>query len=235
MIHFSNSEKISAFDELAALFYERRFGQLSKSEFDLLMFKFIYEKMLKDAMCPDGTIDYAKCSDYKISKMLGLTEQRVRNLKVQYQLKYGEMDFDWEKAFAKLVENARYDSDTRKVVLNIPDPNLYIEIQNYIEETGAYVEKQLNSKILKIRAEYFIALVIKAEPEKSRKQIVDFLKAQFKESSKTDRKFEEKNIGKSLIEGACNITTIAANISSLISQENYVGKAVLKLISKWEN
>ena len=231
MIQFSDSDKIAAFDELAVLFYDRRFGQLSKSEFDLLMFKFIYEKMLRDSTCADGTIDYAKCSDYKISKMLGLTEQRVRNLKVQYHLKYGELDFDWEKAFAKLVENARYDSDARKVVLNIPDPNLYIEIQNYIEETGAYVEKQLNSKILQIRAEYFIALVLKAEPEKSRKQIVDVLKTQFKETSKTDKKFEEKNIGKSLIEGACNVTSIASNISSLISPENIIGKAVLDLIS----
>lgn len=56
--------------------------------------------------------------------------------------------------FAKLTENTRYDQDTGKVILSIPNPNLALEIQNFIEDSGAYVEKQLNAKLLQIRAEY---------------------------------------------------------------------------------
>lgn len=230
MYEFTTEEKIRFFDEIATKFYNRNFGLLSKAEIDLLMFKFFIEKIENENRYSDGTINYSKCSDYSISKRLGITEQRVRNLKVQYQLKYGD-DIHWQESFAKLVENARYDETTRRIVLNIPDPNLYIEIQNYIEENGAFVEKQLNSKILQLRAEYFIALVVASETEKTRKQIIKFLKAQFRETNKNEKEFDEKDIGKTLINAACNVTSVAANISSLISPDNLIGRALMKLLT----
>ena len=57
-------------------------------------------------------------------------------------------------------------------MINIPDPNLFIEIQNFIEDQGAYVEKQLNSKILQLRIEYYIDLIVALEPDTSRKKII---------------------------------------------------------------
>ena len=62
----------------------------------------------------------------------------------------------WIFAFATLSKNARFDESTHKITVSIPDPNLFYEIQNYLEESGAYIEVQLNSKILQIRAEYFL-------------------------------------------------------------------------------
>jgi hypothetical protein len=228
-ISFTKEEKAQLFDEIAGHFYNANFGQLSKSDMELMMFHFYVDKLISDNQNPDGTIDYRKCSDYKISKDLGITQQRVRNLKVKKQLIY-PIQYDWKSALATLTENARYDKDSKKVVLNIPDPNLYLEIQNFIEENGAYVEKQLNSKVLQIRAEYYIDLIITLEPEGTRKSIIKALKEQFKESGKEDSKFDERNIGKSLIDNGANITTIAANISSIISPENKVGIALISLL-----
>ena len=116
--------------------------------------------------------------------------------------------------------------------MNIPDPNLYIEIQNFIEEKGAYVEKQLNSKILQIRAEYYIDLVISFESSKTKEEIIKSLKKQLKDSGKDESVFDENNIGKTLIDGAVNVTTVAANLSTLISPENLVGVALIKLLQK---
>lgn len=176
-------------------------------------------------------MDYHKCSDYKISKDLGITQQKVRNLKVKNQL-INPIQYDWMRAFASLTENARYDKESKKVTLNIPDPNLYLEIQNFIEEQGAYVEKQLNSKVLQLRAEYYIDLILTVEPEETRKKVIKELKKQFKNSGKDDSAFDERSIGKSIIDIGADITTIAAGLGPIITPTNYIGMALLKLLTR---
>lgn len=228
---FTTEEKAALFDAIADHYYYRNFGQMLKSDMDLLMFHFYIDKMIASLRTENGSVDYTKCSDYIISKELGITQQRVRNLKVKNQLVY-PIEFDWKAALARLIENARYDRKTGKVVLNIPDPNLYIEIQNFIEEQGAHVEKQLNSKLLQLRAEFFIDLLVSLESEKARKAIVKHLKKQVKDLGKEDSVFDERNIGKSLIDATVNITTVAANLSSLVSPQNQIGIALLKLLAE---
>ena len=195
-----------------------------------MMFNFYIKKMIEDNKEQDGTIDYNKCSDYKISKDLGITQQRVRNLKVKNQL-INPIAFEWEKAFAKLVSNAKFEN--QKVIISIPDPNLFYEIQNFLEEQGAYIDKQLNSKLLVIRVEYFIDLLVSLEPEQNRKEVIKEIKKVFKEQTKSQKQFDEKNIGKSLIDGAVNITTILSNISTIASPKNNILIALSTLVSKF--
>lgn len=227
---FTQEEKAKYFDEIAAHFYERNFGSISKQDMELLMFKFYLEKLIDSNLRADGTIDYNLCSDYKISTDLGITQQRVRNLKVKKQLVYPKT-FKWEKALAHLTENARYDSTTKKIVISIPDPNLYLEIQNYLESEGTYIEKHLNSKLLVIRAEYYIDLVVMLENAESRKKVIKELKKLFKDKNV----FDERHIGESIIKGAVDITTILANISAVVSPENYLWKSLIDLIKKYTN
>lgn len=229
-VSFSDTEKIEMFDEIAAHFYAANFGQASKADIELMMFNFYIQKMIKDNQEQDGTIDYNKCSDYKISKDLGITQQRVRNLKVKNQL-INPIDFEWERAFAKLISNAKFEN--QKVIINIPDPNLFYEIQNFLEEQGSYIDKQLNSKLLVIRIEYFIDLLVSLEPESNRKEVIKEIKRVFKEQSKSKKQFDEKNIGKTLIDGAVNIITILANISTIASPENRILKALMGLVNKF--
>ncbi len=230
-VMFEPEEKIRLFDEIADCFYNANFGQLSKADMELMMFRFYIEKMISDNQNADGTIDYQKCSDYKISKDLGITQQRVRNLKIKNQLTH-PIEYDWKLAFAKLTENARYDNCSRKVIINIPDPNLALEIQNFIEDSGAYVEKQLNSKILQIRAEYYLDLIVALEPEQNKKKIVKALKKQFSESSKGNVVFDESNIGKSFFDADLNIKAALEIISSIISGGNPILKALSDLLQK---
>ncbi len=229
-VSFSDTEKIEMFDKIAAHFYEANFGQASKADIELMMFNFYIQKMIKDNQEQDGTIDYNKCSDYKISKDLGITQQRVRNLKVKNQL-INPIDFEWEKAFAKLVSNAKFEN--QKVIISIPDPNLFYEIQNFLEEQGAYIDKQLNSKLLVIRVEYFIDLLVSLEPEHNRKEVVKEIKRVFKEQSKSEKQFDEKNIGKTLIDGAVNITTVLNNISTIVSAKNSIMISLSTLVNKF--
>ena len=226
-VSFSDPEKIEMFDEIASHFYEANFGQSSKVDIELMMFNFYIKKMIRDNQEQDVTIDYNKCSNYKISKDLGITQQRVRNLKVKNQL-INPIEFKWEKAFAKLVKNAKYEH--QKVIISIPDPNLFYEIQNFLEEQGAYIDKQPNSKLLVIRVEYFIDLLVSLEPEHNRKEVVKEIEKVFKEQTKSEKRFDVKNIEKTLIDGAVNITTILANISSVISPGNVIYSAISGLV-----
>ncbi len=226
-VSFSDEEKIKMFDEISNHFFNANFGQTSKSELELMMFNFYIKKMILANKNQDGTIDYNTCSDYKISKDLGITQQRVRNLKVKNQL-VNPIEFDWQKAFAQLITNAKFEK--LKVTINIPDPNLYYEIQNFLEEQGAYIERQLNSKLLIIRIEYFIDLFISVEPENNQEKIKKAIKKAYKEQVSSEKIFNEKNIGKSLIDSALNITTLLANISSLVSPANAIFFALLDLI-----
>lgn len=230
-VSFTEKEKAILFDRISAYFYEANFGQASKSDIELMMFRFYIEKMIADNRAEDGTIDYTKCSDYKISKDLGITQQRVRNFKVKNQL-ICPIEYDWKTALAHLTENARYDKVTKKVTLNIPDPNLYLEIQNFIEENGAYVEKQLNSKVLQLRAEYYIDLILSLEDSMTRKEIIKEIKREFKESGKEDFLFDESAIGKTMLDAAVDVTTLATNLKTLISPENIIGTALMQLLTR---
>ena len=57
------------------------------------------------------------------------------------------------------------------------------------------------------------------------------IKKDYKEQCKDDKPFDDKNIGKSLISGAVNVTAVLANISSLISPNNEIFKMLTGLIT----
>lgn len=215
-VTFTPEEKAACFDQISSKFYQQNFGMASKVELELLMFHLYLDKLINENKSEDGTINYSKCSDYLIAKELGITQQKVRNLKIKKQLVY-PLAFDWKKSLATLTENARYDTVSHKITINIPDPNLFYELDNYIEETGGYVEMQLNPKILQIRVEYYIALLISMEDGATQKTIVRELKKKVKETTKTEAVFDDQNIANSLITTGVNLTTIAANITTLVS------------------
>lgn len=229
-VSFSDEEKAERFDRIASLFYNANFGQASKADIELLMFDIYIKKIISDNENDDGTIDYRKCSDYKISKDLGITQQRVRNLKVKNQLVH-PIEFDWKAALATLTCNARYDSNTKKITINIPDPNLFYEIQNFIEEQGAYVEMQLNSKILQIRVEYYIELILAIEPENTRKEVIKLIKSQLKGKNKNELKFDEKDIGRTLINLGIDALSIAESLSDMNSPGAIIWKALKVCLS----
>lgn len=66
-----------------------------------------------------------------------------------------------------------------KISLCIRDPNLFIEIQNLIEEQGGFIDLQLNSKVLSLREEYFVDLLLMLEPDDSKEKIIEILKDEF--------------------------------------------------------
>ena len=125
----SEKEKANAFDQIAEQYYMCNFGSISKADFDVLMFSIYLDRILENSEA-----DLNSYSDYKLSKLLGITQSRISSLKVKKELKYPYAGFDWKQSFLRLSENARYENG--KIKINIPDKNLYIEIKNFIESDG---------------------------------------------------------------------------------------------------
>lgn len=155
---FRDFDKASAFDRIAELFYDRNFSSSSKSEIELLMFSFYMEAIIHANQRADGVIDYAKCSDYEIAKQLGLTQDRVRTLKLKKQARY-PVAFDWQKSLESIKDSIRLDTAAKRIIIPVTDPNLNVEIRNYISSHGGFVDFESGKDYIRIRVEYFLMLM----------------------------------------------------------------------------
>lgn len=168
---FQNFDKADAFDKIAELFYNRNFSSASKSEIELLMFHFYMKAMIEANKKDDGTIDYAQCSDYEISKQLGITQEKVRGLKIKKQARYPEA-FDWQKSLMSIKDNIRLDDNAKRIIIPIPDPNLNAEIRNFISEHGGYIDFESGKDHIRIRVEYYLLLMCETFDEKEKKKFI---------------------------------------------------------------
>ncbi len=223
-LSFSDEEKIKNFDRLAEVFYQHNFGTVSKTDLELLVFDFAMNNILANINQNNGVLD-SSCSAYRISKLLGITQQKVDNLKVKRQLKY-PMDYNWQTNLAKLTKSALYDFSTNKLIIAIPDPNLFIEIQNFIEEKGGYIDLQMNKKLMHIRPEYFLELAYLAETDENKAQIEKEIRKQITKQKKESGKFEPSHMGKSLLNLAVNTTALISGLATLASTVPLIGSLI---------
>ncbi len=172
MIEFSNEEKIVIFDKIAQHYFEQNFGEMSKSDFELLLFSEYIEHLMKNK---DNFTDYA------LSKQLGITQSRIRSLKERYGLKYRvNKDFAWKDEIVESLKNAKYDEYTHNVKLLIQDVNVQLELRNYIEENGWYDEYSLNRKMSVIPLSGFIDIFVEDKDfnDEAREKIIEISKSE---------------------------------------------------------
>lgn len=164
-------------------YFNKNFGSLSKSEVDLLMFKFYLEDLIKNNKDEDGTVNYSIISDYKIAKELGITPQRVRNLKVKKELVFPQPNFNWKDSLRRVLENENAIRILNgNIKVNIPDPNLFYAIQDSIEDEGGYLDIQLNTKLLSVPIDDFMNLFKLIGTEEECKEIEKLLKKSIRKS-----------------------------------------------------
>lgn len=231
---FDNFDKAKAFDEIAEFFYDMNFGSTSKSDIELLMFHFYMDAMIQaNKIDNSNVISYAACSDYKMSQKLGITQQRVRNLKVKTELVYPQNDFRWEESLAYLLcdkKNVQF-RENGMVTINIPDPNLFYAIQDYIEEYGGYVEIHLNQKILEMHREYLWQFAIQLEDEERQKIIRDYIQKEVNKEKKQQKINNAYNIARTILDCGASAVGILGGINSLLSSENPFGFFLKQMLS----
>ena len=164
---FTEQEKAKAFDNIAAHYYKGNFGSLSKSDLDVLLFTILIDHCRQDDLRTD---------DYTLSKLLGVTQSRIRTFKQKSQLQY-PTEMSWQSYFVDCIKNARYDEVKGLVKLSIPEVNVLIELRQFMLEQGWYDEYQLNPRLFQCKLDIFVLLCGKLEggtesfPEETKKQL----------------------------------------------------------------
>ena len=148
-INFSPEEKEKAFDRVASKYFERNFGMMAKADFETMIFDIYIEHLLNNNLAFD---------DYSISRALGISQSKVRALKLKKELQYPHDGFNWKDALSKEIKHSSYDSVTRNVSIPISDPNVMVELRYYIETKGWSDIHQLNPKVFTCRIDDFIKL-----------------------------------------------------------------------------
>ena len=156
---FTTEEKARAFDRIMGQYYNKNFGAMSKMDIDILMFD-IYMEQLLDKNLPHD--------DYHMSKTLGISQSKIRSLKVRKELRYPRENFNWVDIFAEDLKRASFDPESKKVKVLISDVNVLSELRYFVEKNGWYDEYQLNPRLFQCRIDFFVDMIHKlAEDEMS--------------------------------------------------------------------
>ena len=212
--------KAAAFDRIAQEYYYRNFGSLSKTDLELILFSEYLDLIRSDPNATEN--DY---NDYTLSKLLGITQSRIRGLKERKEIKYPS-EFKWEEKFQEVLGKADYKDE--KVILYVRDERLFWELKNIIEEMGSYTETTLTRNLIKVSPPVFLDLMEKAsdqdDKERMRAKLQDIL-----EKNKIDPSFYlEKN--KSFRELLQEVSEDAGKnvVLGLLEQIPLVGSALSK-------
>lgn len=206
------------FRQLAKLYYEGNFGTVQKSEIDLLMFHFFYEEKCRETK--DRTGSYNTVSDYTLAVELGVTPQRVRALREKVELRYPSKDFDWKKEVKSLISAGKIVKDGEFLCFSVPNPRLFHEIENFVEQNKGVVSYDNNGKVMKVMPLAYVE-ILKECTGKDEKQIVAALKENLKDNADLAKALTEKGIVKTISECASfvgNIATVLITVGPLLAK-----------------
>ena len=176
------ASKAAAFDMVAEHFYAGNFGQMTKADFETLLFSIYINQILER-----DDKDFSAYGDYKLAKELGITQSKVSNLKVRKQLQYPRK-YIWQESFALISNRARYENG--KIKLQIPDINLYYDIKNAIEDQGGFIEVSLTKGLLVVPLDYFLDLMEAIVEDNDRELLRKCVRDEFRKYQK-DQEFVE--------------------------------------------
>lgn len=138
-----------------ARLFTRQFGTFTKSDYETLMFT-IYMDLIDDPK-----------NDYDISRELGITESKVRNLRVKSQLLYPK-DLNLNEELTKAIEKGFFDPDNMTLTITLQDPNIQRLVLHLIEQEYGNVQFTLNPKHLKLPIESYVLLSMEVNKEKTK-------------------------------------------------------------------
>lgn len=230
MKEFTNEEKIKAFDQIAELFYDRNFSVASKSEIELLMFSIYLDAAIKAHTNEQNILNYEEVSDYKLAKQLGITQEKVRSLKIRKQARY-PVEYDWQASLKSIQDNIRLENN--RIVIPIPDPNLNIEIRNFINEKGGFVDVESGKDYIKIRVEYYLMLMYYTLGIENQKKFIKEMKKALGDKNADENAFQRIDkhaLANDMLSLAVNSTEIINQVVSVFSPSNTLASILSNLL-----
>lgn len=125
------------------------FGAMSKSETEILIFYLLSSL-------------FENLSNYEISNLLKVNEIKIKNLKLNAYLRYGQNDKKIiKRVLTKICDllEVNFDETNGEVKIYLEDPVERREFINEVKKLGSYADYSLNSEILKVKINILFELV----------------------------------------------------------------------------
>ncbi|MGZ3783883.1 MAG: hypothetical protein ACXWR0_05075 [Bdellovibrio sp.] len=200
--------------ELYSKYFERGIGSYSGRELEILIFHMFF---LKNKSMQSLT-------DYELSIELKATETKIRQLKYEVFLRYGDEYKDHIKnQISKSLET--FEISKGKVILEIQDLFTKKTLQSQLKEKGYLTDSSFNQDIFKVNIKAFFELLAEYLPEEASKKVRSGIKTEtFKEGLKSFAKDVGKDLVKEVIKGSISggklsIVTFANKFLKLVAKK----------------
>ena len=135
-------------DALIEKYIERGFGSMNKNDFEVAIFN--------EWMKSEGH----RKSNYEISLALRIPETKVKRLKYEAELKYGNnQDEILKTRLEELLQNANFKAESKKLVFLIDNQMLRNYLDGKLKAKGCFSDRSFNSEIVSVNAKDFITLL----------------------------------------------------------------------------
>ena len=192
-----------------------RFGTMQKTE---------YESVLFQVLMLNG---YGDKTDFELSRLLKISETRVRNLRYKCSLEY-PIDEDYSEQLKGILMNANYKWDGNRIQFNIPDKMLRLYTNTLLEADGNFSDSSFNSSIVSLTPMDMVDLMKKLCGKESDSHYEELRKLI---SSSTSRSLKEfpKSKSEKFKEGAIafvkDVTSVVAPRFSDLLIDSILGRA----------
>lgn len=200
--------------------FSNKFGSFSKSDFETLMFTIYLDSL------PEGPI-----YDYIISQQLGITESKVRNLRIKSQLLYPK-EIPWEITLSMAIKNGSYNEKDNTMTITIEDPSCHAKIRYEIEAFYGTANLNLNRKQLTVPIESLLSIALSQEPEESKEQILSMWNEEWQRENKDRERITRESLTKRIFKGVGTLVSVVGVPKELAETVGNIMKAIVDKVQE---
>ncbi len=166
-----NPNKLNGVDQFLKECFQR-FGYMNKNNYEVALFHLL---MLSD---------YDHMTDFEISKALKTPESKIKRLRYEVELAYGEDDeAKLDLKIVSLLKHSSFKLTFERLQFAVSEKMTRLYINNKLQKENRFSDSSFNSNIVSISANDLQFLLDKLElDEKDRKEIINNVKKGIKES-----------------------------------------------------
>lgn len=168
-VSFSQEEKAALFERICGEYYQQNFGRLSKTEMELMMFRFFLDHYTDD---PAQRLAGERVgSDEVIGRELGITARRVGDLRLKREWAESTERL-WRDVMKKLLCDGCYDYHYRRLAIPFSTPETLRSVRDFLSMQGAPTQTDAAGNTLFLRIEYYLQVLVMLEPEFVRRRLM---------------------------------------------------------------
>ena len=198
----------TSLSEAIEAYLDKGFGSMNKNDFEV----FIFHVLLISGMKGN--------SDNVLSRQLRIPETKVKRLRYEADLKYGDDDNEEEsyrQRFYEILRTRVYKETNNKIQFSIKDTSLRLYLNDKLDRLGSFADSSFNSDIVTLTANDLLLLLSDFEGK-------DDLVKHIKESIKSSQGELPKSTKEVLNEGVVALTKdltkdIAPNVSEFLFKQ----------------